>query len=66
MQWEDEWGRGSGYRDRVATWNQYWFSAPARQEVERELFELFSREWGVLLKRLSSLLQVDETEAASA
>ena len=66
LQCEGEWGRGPGYRDRVAAWNRQWFSAPARQAVERELFELLSREWGVLLKRLSSLLQVDETEAASA
>ena len=66
LQCEDEWGRGSGYRDRVAARNLQWFSAPVRQEVERELFELISREWGGLLKRLSLLLQVDETEAASA
>ena len=62
VQCEDQWGRGYGYRDRVATENQRWFSAPARQEVERELFELLSREWGVLLRRLSSLIRVDETE----
>ena len=65
-QCEGEWGRGSGYRDRVAAGNRQWFSAPARQAVERELFELLSREWEVMLKRLSSLLQVDETEVASA
>ena len=62
---ENEWGRGSGYRDRVADWNKQWFSDPARQEVERELFDLIDREWEALLKRLSSLLQVDETETTS-
>ena len=66
VQCESEWGRGSGYRDRVADWNEEWFNAPEQQEVERELFELFDREWGALLSRLSSLLQVDKTEAPNA
>ena len=65
VQCENEWGRGLGYRDRVANWNEQWFSDPVRQEVERELFELIDREWKVLLRRLSSLLEVDETETAS-
>jgi hypothetical protein len=64
-QCEGEWGRGPGYRDRVAHWNRQWFSEPARQEVERELLELVSREWAVLLKRLSSLLEVEEFEPVS-
>ena len=61
-----EWGRGPGYRDRVARWNREWFNEPARQEVESELFGLISREWAVLLKRISTLLQVDELEPATA
>ena len=61
-----EWGQGPGYRDRVARWNREWFNEPARQEVESELFALISREWAVLLKRLSTLLQVDEPEPATA
>ena len=65
-QCESEWGRGSGYRDRVAEWNEQWFNAPEQQEVEHELFELINREWRVLLKRLSSLLQVDEAEIGNA
>ena len=66
VQCESEWGRGSGYRDRVAEWNEQWFNAPEQQEVEHELFELINRAWGVLLKRLSSLLQVDEAETGNA
>jgi len=61
-----EWGQGPGYRDRVARWNRDWFSEPARQEVENELFALISREWAVLLKRISTLLQVDELKPATA
>lgn len=65
VQCEREWGRGFGYRDRVAAWNQQWFSASRRQEVESELFELIGREWGLLLKRLSSLFPVDDPHAAA-
>ena len=60
-----EWGRGSGYRDRVADTKERWFNATAQQEIERELFELIDRKWGVLLTRLSSLLQVDEAATGS-
>lgn len=52
--------------DRVAGGTGRWFSEPARPEVESELFALISREWAVLLERLSTLLQVDELEAATA
>ena len=65
-QCEAEWGTGPGYRDRVADWNRQWFSAQPRQDVERELFDLIAREWAVLLKRLSSLLQTDDVAAAGA
>jgi len=52
------------YRDRVAAWSRQWFSAEARPQVERGLLELIRREWTVLLKRLSSLLQIDDLEPA--
>ena len=55
-QCEGEWGQGPGYRDRVARWNQQWFSADPRQRLERELFDVISREWDALLKRLCALL----------
>ena len=63
VQCEDEWGRGAGYRDRVADWNEQWFNDPAPQQIEHDLFDLIDREWEGLLRRLSSLLQVDETSA---
>jgi hypothetical protein len=56
---DNEWGRGPGYRDRVAQWNQLWFSADARQRLEQELSEVISHEWRVALVRLSSLLETD-------
>jgi transcriptional regulator with XRE-family HTH domain len=54
-----EWGRGPGYRDRVAAWNRQWFGAEPRQQLQQELFGMISREWDVALKRLSSLLETD-------
>ena len=62
---EDEWGRGSGYRDRVAHRNEKWFSDPSRQE-EGELFDMIAREWAALVERLSSLLRIDEPDGKEA
>ncbi len=59
-QCENEWGQGYGYRDRVANWNRQWFGAPPRQDIERELHELITREWNAVMKRLGALLEVDE------
>jgi hypothetical protein len=58
---EGEWGQGPGYRDRVARWNREWFGAEPRRDLEQELWEFVTREWGVALKRLSSLLETDVT-----
>jgi transcriptional regulator with XRE-family HTH domain len=63
---ENEWGQGPGYRDRVARWNELWFGAEPRQELEEELREVVTREWGVVLKRLSSLLETDVGTPAGA
>ena len=68
VQCEGEWGRGSGYRDRVADTKELWFNATAQQEVERELFELIDREWGVLLTRSlarSALIDLNTTCATT-
>ena len=59
---EGEWGQGPGYRDRVAGWNQQWFGAEPRRNLEQELFGVISREWDVALKRLSSLLETDTVD----
>lgn len=55
---DGEWGRGPGYRDRVADWNQQFGAAP-RRELEQELAGIISREWAAPLNRLSSLLETD-------
>ena len=61
---ENEWGQGPGYRNRVAEWNREWFSAESRRNLERELWDVVTREWAVALKRLSSLLEVDPAASA--
>jgi transcriptional regulator with XRE-family HTH domain len=61
---ENEWGQGPGYRDRVANWNQQWFNAEPRRDLERELWEVVTREWAVVLNRLSSLLETENVSAA--
>jgi transcriptional regulator with XRE-family HTH domain len=63
---ENEWGKGRGYRDRVADRNQVWFGADARKELEKELWDMVKREWSVTLTRLSSLLGTDAPANISA
>lgn len=55
-----EWGRGPGYRDRVASRNANWFSDERRQELERELLALIEREWRGALANVESLFDPDE------
>jgi len=54
---ENEWGKGSGYRSRIASHNEAWFNALKRQELEKELRTLIEREWISTLKRVTSLLE---------
>jgi transcriptional regulator with XRE-family HTH domain len=54
-----EWGHGPGYKNRVANRNQDWFSATPRHELEKELWDVVTREWAATLKRLSALLETD-------
>jgi transcriptional regulator with XRE-family HTH domain len=54
---ESEWGKGPGYRDRIASRNLVWFSEDARTGLEQELWSVVTREWDAALTRLSSLLE---------
>jgi len=56
---EGEWGKGPGYKDRVANRNQDWFSAAPRYELEKELWDVVAREWSAVLTRLTALLETD-------
>ena len=51
---DDEWGRGPGYRSRVAKHHRDWFNAAASQR--NEVGELVTHEWTEIMGRLSSIL----------
>jgi hypothetical protein len=53
---QGEWGRGTGYMDRVASHSRDWFGNPERLELEGELLTLIQREWDGALARVESVL----------
>lgn len=53
---EDEWGKGSGYKDRVATHNREWFDAEARKDLQNQVAAVIEKEWGMALARINGLL----------
>lgn len=55
-----EWGRGPGYKDRIASHNRSWFNDEQRRQIETGLLAMIQREWDAALTRVSSLLDVDE------
>ena len=55
---KEEWGQGPRYRDRVHRHQEGWFNRDARK-IDRRAEALIEREWREVLKRVSSVLQVD-------
>jgi hypothetical protein len=53
----NEWGKGSGYRSRVADRNAAWFEAEPRQQLENELEALLAREWKAALAQVTRLFE---------
>ena len=66
--WADcdrEWGKGSGYRDRVSKHHQNWFADrrfPDRGKFDSTLFRLIEKEWQEILERLEAILDAKEDE----
>lgn len=59
-QCNNEWGRGSGYKDRIAAHSLSWFTQEERQALEEELNDMIEREWHAALARISALLDTED------
>lgn len=57
LQCEREWGRGSGYRDRVTTNSSAWFDDESHQNIGVEIRNLLEQEWKDALERVEVMLQ---------
>ena len=53
----NEWGTGSGYRDRVFDHHKNWFAVESRN-YRIGIQNLIQREWKFILDRLSSILEI--------
>lgn len=54
-----EWGRGRGYRDRVAKHNQDWFDQLDHKSGDQRVVELVKIEWDSCMAALKELLKTD-------
>ena len=54
-----EWGRGSGYRNRVSGHHQVWFGNANPDVAQAAIQELIQTEWHQVLERVSAILPAD-------
>ena len=55
----DEWGRGSGYRDRVSGHHQNWFDDPIHGHIQAALRAAIHQQWQQILDRVLAILPED-------
>ena len=53
---QSEWGRGSGYKNRITGHNQEWFERDEQSKLEIEMLNMLQREWEAALARVAELL----------
>lgn len=53
----NEWGAGSGYRERVAEYNSEWFDRDPHRQLDGELRQLIMREWHETIEKVTSLFE---------
>ncbi|MDR5812078.1 helix-turn-helix transcriptional regulator [Caballeronia sp. LZ033] len=54
---ENEWGKGKGYRERVAERSKQWFDDERKDELNDAIQTLLSTEWTECVARVSALLE---------
>jgi hypothetical protein len=56
---EQEWGKGSGYCDRVIRHNRLWFDNTRLIQLEQNIYSLIEHEWQLSLDKVNSLLETE-------
>jgi hypothetical protein len=59
LELSSEWGKGPGYRDRVAQRQRTWFAEAAQAKVELETLGVLSREWRSVRDRVLAIFDVE-------
>lgn len=54
-----EWGRGPGYRERIAQRQSSWFGEDDKQRIEEEVLGVLSREWVSLRRRVAAIFDAE-------
>lgn len=54
----NEWGRGSGYKERVSKHQSAWFADGRQNHIDDELRRILEREWQFALGRIAGILDL--------
>jgi transcriptional regulator with XRE-family HTH domain len=59
MELNNQWGMGSGYRDRVARRQNTWFEEMDQAQVEQDILGVLNREWQTVRERVSAIFDAE-------